>query len=99
VERTCLNLVRHQRVRERYAARPREEETSFLEGMIEAEISRVVLEIFEELPPACKQVYRMSLEGLSHEEISARLQITINTVKKHKNNAHHYMRERLKGLL
>ena len=41
----------------------------------------------------------MSLEGKKHEEIAEILQITVNTVKKHKNNANHYMRERLKHIL
>ncbi|MDY5012471.1 MAG: sigma factor-like helix-turn-helix DNA-binding protein [Butyricimonas virosa] len=44
-------------------------------------------------------MYLLSLQGKSHEEISLQMNITINTVKKHKNNANHYMRERLKYLL
>lgn len=99
VQRAGLNMIRHRKVVERYAASAREEEESFLEGMIEAEAFRLVQEIFEELPLACKTVYKMSLDGMSHEEIARELQITVNTIKKHKNNAHHYMRERLKGLL
>jgi RNA polymerase sigma-70 factor (ECF subfamily) len=99
VQRKSLNLIRHRKTRERYEAVPREEgEESFLEGMLEAELFRLVLAVFEELPPACKAVYRMSLEGMSHEQIAASLRISVNTVKKQKNNAHRYMRERLKGL-
>jgi len=41
----------------------------------------------------------MSLDGKSHEEIAQALNISVNTVKKHKNNANHYMRERLKNVL
>ena len=41
----------------------------------------------------------MSLDGKSHEEIAQTLNISVNTVKKHKNNANHYMRERLKNVL
>jgi RNA polymerase sigma-70 factor (ECF subfamily) len=100
VQRKGLNVIRHQKVRDRYAMAPREEsEESFLEGMLEAELFRAVLVVFEELPPACKTVYRMSLDGMSHEEIAEKLQISINTIKKHKNNAHHYMRDRLKGMV
>jgi RNA polymerase sigma-70 factor (ECF subfamily) len=100
VQREGLNIIRHERVKERYAMTPREEsEESFLEGILEAELFRAVLVVFEELSPACKTVYRMSLDGMSHEEIAGKLQISVNTVKKHKNNAHHYMRSRLKGLV
>ena len=56
-------------------------------------------DVFNELPPACKEVYQMSLDGKSHEEIAQMLNISVNTVKKHKNNANHYMRERLKNVL
>ena len=52
--------------------------------------------IFDELPPACKEVYQLSLEGKKHEEIAKQLHISINTVKKYKNNANHYMRNRIK---
>ena len=38
--------------------------------------------IFDELPPACKEVYQLSLEGKKHEEIAKQLHISINTVKK-----------------
>ena len=65
----------------------------------ETEIFQALRIVFNELPPACKEVYLLSLQGKSHEEISQQLDITINTVKKHKNNANHYMRERLKYLL
>lgn len=102
VRNDCLNLKRHRKVQERYAeqvTQAGEEGESFLDRMLESEIYTALLEVFEELPAACKKVYRMSLEGMSHEEIAERLHITINTVKKHKNNANHYMKERLKHVL
>ena len=100
VQRTCLNVLRHQKAKERYvgAFQP-EEDPSFLDNVLETEVFQAVRGVFEELTPACKAVYKMSLEGMSHEEISEKLQITVNTVKKHKNNANHYMRERLKHVL
>ena len=58
-----------------------------------------VNEVFEELPDACRKVYLRSLEGKSHQEISEELNIAINTIKKHKNNANHYLRVRLEKLL
>lgn len=97
----CLNLIRHQGVKTRYAkvANWDESEESFLEHILEAEIFELLQEVFNELPPTCREVYRLSLEGKKHEEIARELNITINTVKKHKNNANHYMRERLKNIL
>ena len=43
-------------------------------------------------------MYQLSLEGKKHEEIASLLNISINTVKKYKNNANHYMRKRVKDL-
>lgn len=40
-----------------------------------------------------------SLEGKSHKEIAEELNIAVNTIKKHKNNANHYLRSRLEKLI
>lgn len=101
VRNNCLNMIRHQGVKNRYAEVVYREEPkeSFLDHILEAEIFELLSEVFNELPPACREVYRLSLEGKKHEEIAEELKITVNTVKKHKNNANHYMRERLKYIL
>ena len=96
----CLNDRRHSNVRARFEANYREpDDETFLDNMQEAEIFRALLRVFEELPPACRQVYTMSLGGMSHGDIAQRLGITVNTVKKHKNNANHFMRRRMKNML
>lgn len=102
VQNTCIDLIRHHEVTEKYMQHimfEHEEEKSFLDNWFEAEIFEALRTVFNELPPACKEVYLLSLQGKSHEEIAQQLNITINTVKKHKNNANHYMKERLKYLL
>lgn len=101
VKNNCLNVIRHRGVQNRYTEVMYQEEPkeSFLDRILEAEIFKLLLEVFNELPPACREVYRLSLEGKKHEEIAEELKISINTVKKHKNNANHYMRERLKHIL
>lgn len=101
VKNCCLNLIRHRKVQDRYTevVLQEEQQESFLNNILEAEIFELLLNVFNELPPACREVYRLSLEGKKHEEIAQELQITVNTVKKHKNNANHYMRKRLKHIL
>lgn len=101
IKNTALNLLRHHSVKERYAEAVSLEDNRefFLDHILEAELFELLLNVFDELPPACREVYRMSLEGKNHDEIARELNITINTVKKHKNNANHYMRERLKNIL
>ena len=71
----------------------------FLENIIESEVFQMIQTVFNQLSPACREVYQLSLQGKSHEEISHLLNISTNTIKKHKNNANHYMREQLKHIL
>lgn len=102
VRNDCLNLIRHHRIVDKYTERmilEEENSESILDHILESEIFQVLLTVFNELSPACKEVYQMSLDGMSHEEIAQKLGISTNTVKKHKNNANHYMRERLKNVL
>lgn len=97
VKNRCLNTLRHEKIKQRYAEGVVEElQESFLEKVIETELFEMLHHIFEELPPACKEVYQLSLEGKKHEEIASLLNISVNTVKKYKNNANHYMRRRVK---
>ena len=78
---------------------PEETEEAFVNRIIEAEIYALINEVFEELPMATRRVYQKSLEGKTHREIAEELNIAINTIKKHKNNANHYLRIRLEKLL
>lgn len=101
VRNNCLTYLRDTRRRaaqmEQY--NPEETEEAFVNRIIEAEVYTLVNQIFEELPAASRQVYLKSLEGKSHKEIAGELHIAINTIKRHKNNANHYLRARLEKLL
>lgn len=101
IKNASLNLLRHHSVKERYAQVVSLENNQefFLDRILEAELFELLLHVFDELTPACREVYHLSLEGKSHDEIAKTLNITVNTVKKHKNNANRYMRERLKNML
>lgn len=101
VRNNCLCYIRDARRKEARMAgyEPEETEESFVNQMIEAEVYALINEIFDELPEASRQVYLRSLEGKSHQEISEELHIAINTIKKHKNNANHYLRARLEKLV
>ena len=94
----CLNLLRHEKVKDRYMQLISREEPSdsFLEDMMEAEIFGIFNQIVEEIPPACKEVYLCSLEGKKHSEIAEQFQISVNSVKKYKNRAHHFFRNKIK---
>ena len=102
VRSLSVDAIRHQHVIDRYndyVIREEEDQEFFLENMLESEVFLLVQSVFDELSPACREVYQLSLNGKSHEEIAQLMNISINTVKKHKNNANHYMRERLQHVL
>lgn len=102
VRSLSIDTLRHQNVVRKHSEQvclEVNDEEYFLENIIETEVFQMVKTVFEELSPAVRQVYQLSLQGKSHEEVGRQLNISVNTVKKHKNNANHYMRERLKHLL
>ena len=97
-----VDTIRRRNIANRYAEKivlEKEDQEFFLENIVESEVFQMIQTVFNELSPSCREVYQLSLHGKSHEEISQLLDISINTVKKHKNNANHYMKERLKYLL
>lgn len=97
-----VDTIRRRNIANRYAEKiilEKDDQEFFLENIVESEVFQMIQAVFNELSPACREVYQLSLHGKSHEEISQLLNISVNTVKKHKNNANHYMRERLKHVL
>ncbi len=97
-----VDTIRRRNIANRYAEKivlEKEDQEFFFENIVESEVFQMIQTVFNELSPACREVYQLSLHGKSHEEISQLLDISVNTVKKHKNNANHYMRERLKHVL
>lgn len=101
--RSILNYIKHDKIVKEYS------ETTLNNGevieqeitykIIESEIYQAVNQVFEELPASCRRVYAASLNGKSQKEIAEEFYISINTVKKHINNANHYMKKRLKDFL
>lgn len=94
----CLNQLRHEKVEDKYLQFIGEQDhsESFLENMMEAEIFDILNQIFEEIPAACRNVYLSSLEGKKHSEIAQLFNLSVNSVKKYKNRAHHFLKNRIK---
>lgn len=97
VKNKCLTWLRDNRRKVKRLAmmEVQESEESFLNQIIESEIYALINDVFAELPESSKRVYLKSLEGKSHKEIAEELKIAVNTIKRHKNNANKYLRERL----
>ena len=104
VRNTCLNRIKHKKVEEKYAAyRQLHPENPELDDydIMEEEIYRGLFKTIDELPPRCKEIFLLHLDGKKNEEIAAQLKITLLTVKTQKKKALRYIREKMQdfGLL
>lgn len=96
IKNKCLNFSKHLKIKEKYIfTQPLSHEPSFEETIIGAEVILNIHRAIQDLPEQQKQVILKILEGLTNEEISEIMQISINTVKFHKKAAYQSLRERL----
>lgn len=96
VKNASINHLKHQDVEGRYAEYIKglslEEELSESELNNEEEY-RLLFRTIDELPPRCREIFLMSLEGKKNKEIAALLQISIDTVKTQKMRAMQRLKE------
>lgn len=98
VRNTCLNRIKHRKVEEKYvdySIRHTDESQNEDYNMLEEELYRQLFQVIDELPPRCREVFLLHLDGKKNEEIATKLQITLLTVKTQKKKALRYLRERL----
>lgn len=97
VKNAALNYLKHQDVEGRYAEYVKE--VSLEEELDESELNReeeyrLLFQAIDELPPRCREIFLMSLEGKKNKEIAELLQVSIDTVKTQKMRAMQRLRER-----
>ena len=101
VRNSCLNHIRHEKVKRKYETSvisKIQSDSFFYEKMVEVESSRLIKEAIEELPPQCKKIMLLNLQGLKNQEIADDLNISINTVKTQKQIAYKILRKKLQSL-
>lgn len=101
VKNRSLNYLRHIRAQERYlnTTLPQEEDTFFLDNIIEEEVYFLLKKAVNELPDPVRQIYELSLQGSTNEEIAAQLNLTIDSVKAYKKRGKNMLKDKLKGLI
>ncbi len=103
VKNKSLNHLRHLQVKTNFAKTKsfevQEQDDSFWSKVIEEEVYSQLMKAINELPPQCKKVYLLLLEGKGNEEIATTLDLSIETVKSHKKNGKRILASRLKGLM
>lgn len=99
VRRAALNVLRHEKVREKFARQqPAEaaEERTALHALIHSEVLAGLAEALRSLPEGCQRISSLSfLHGMKNEEIARELGVSVNTVKTQKRRAVQLLRLRL----
>ncbi len=98
VRNTCLNLLKHRKVEEKYLNYNMQVHTSKEDDeyeILEEELYERLFRVVDELPPRCREVFLLHLDGKKNEEIAELLNISLLTVKTQKKKAMSYIRERL----
>lgn len=101
VRNKCYNIIKHNKVKDKYAENiiiSLEDDSLFLEQVIEEEIVRQLYQAIEILPDRKKQIIKLSLKGLKNNEIAEELQIKVQTVKTLKSQSYKILREQFQDL-
>lgn len=95
---TCLDLLKHQAVEKKYAGYCKEHENEVsdeTEEMIREEVLRLLFRTIDTLPPRCKEIFLLYMDGKKNEEIATSLRVALDTVKNQKKKAMQILRQRL----
>lgn len=96
-----LNHLKHERVRAAHAeevARELGENVCFINSVIEEETERILRQTEMELPPKCREIFILDMQGKDNEEIARMLGISENTVKTQKKIAYRRLKQNVKDL-
>lgn len=94
VKNSALDFLKHQEVENRYAehflSASKEERW---EAELDEEMLNLLFQGIDRLPERCREIFLMSLDGLSNEEIARQLGLSVLTVKTQKKKAMKVLRE------
>ncbi len=98
VHNTCLNYIKHQKVKDAYKEYFLMYQNIFEDSDVSKEQQEIIKMIYEEidnLPPRCSEIFKLSrFEGLKYQEIAEHLNISIKTVEVQMGKALKVLREK-----
>ena len=100
VHNTCLNIIKHQKVKDVYRQHVINHMERTSEITVEApdpdKIRSEIISEIDKLPPRCSEIFKLSrLEGLKYQEIADHLEISVKTVEVQMGKALRILREKL----
>ena len=95
-----LNYLRKIKINEKHELKISQQQTGelsadFLNTLFDTEMIRTLYHAIKELPPECKRVMDLSLEGLTTNEIATQLNISASAVSHQKSRALRLLREKI----
>jgi RNA polymerase sigma-70 factor (ECF subfamily) len=104
VRNTCLNVIKHEKVKQLHAkhemAHGETIQESVHETITSSELESKISEAMMQLPEQCRIVFQLSrFEGLKYAEIADQLEISVKTVENQVGKALKIMRDNLKEYL
>lgn len=92
----CFNYLRDEKIKNQAIANLSEEiDITEINNYIAEETYRLLLNSVNDLPPACRAVFSLALEGYKAKDIAEQLGIAVETVKKQKQIAKRILKEKL----
>ncbi|RAJ80242.1 RNA polymerase sigma-70 factor (ECF subfamily) [Chitinophaga dinghuensis] len=96
----CLNMKRHQKIKEKYVAENDKPIYDPGNDLISKERSNQILREIENLPPQCRLIFSKSrFEGKKYAEIAAELSLSVKTVEVQIGKALRTLRQKLLGIM
>lgn len=101
IRNSCLNHLDHEKVKERYLEETAslQQEEFFLDAIIEEEVFYLMNKAIKELPPKIQNIYELSFQGKTNEEIAQIMGISLDSVKSYKKRGKQILKEKLKYLM
>lgn len=98
VHNRCLNVLKSHSIRDQYkqyfqASNLEEEDAE--EEIMNREAMRMLWQLVDELPPRCREVFLLYMDGRKNEEIAVALDIALDTVKNQKKKAIAFLKKRM----
>ena len=94
----CLNIKRHQKVKDRHRASGKELIYHMEDTLSSKEDNRQIMASLESLPPRCRRIFTMSrLDEKKYAEIAAELGISVKTVETQMGKALKILRNKFFG--
>ena len=89
IRNSALNQLKHQDIEQRYIEHvlSDREQKAHEKEIFDEEIYRRLYHAIDQLPPKCREIFLLSMDGKKNEEIAQELHIAIETVKTQKKRA------------